>query len=420
MYDDLALEDLDEELAAALRGERRRQEQYVELIASENYVSPRVLQAQASLLTNKYADGYPGRRHYSGCEYADVAESLAIERAQRLFGAGYANVQPYSGSGANFAAFLAMVEPGDTVLAMSSAQGGHRTHGAGDSLSGKLYDIVSYGVDPGTGEIDYDQAAELARRHRPKLIVAGFSAYSRTLDWRRFRTIADEVGALLLADMAHVAGLVAAGLSPNPVPLADLTTTTTHKTLRGPRGGMILAPKPSALTERVDAAVFPATQGGPLMHVIAAKAVAFQEALQPEFKTYQERVLTNARLMARCLLERGFKIVSGGTDNHMLLIDLAGRDPDACAERALERAHIAVNRMAVPSDSPGAMAHSATGLRAGTPAVTTRGFGDAEIRMLSGWVADVLDAGEADTVVDRIRAAVLELTAEFPVYSQRS
>jgi glycine hydroxymethyltransferase len=421
MYDDLALEDFDEPLAAALRGERRRQEQYVELIASENYVSPRVLQAQGSLLTNKYADGYPGRRHYSGCEYADVAESLAIERAQRLFGAGYANVQPYSGSGANLAAYLAMVEPGDIVLAMSSAQGGHRTHGAGDNLSGKLYDVVSYGVDPRTGEIDYGQAAELARRHRPKLVVAGFSAYSRTLDWRRFRAIADEVGALLLADMAHVAGLVAAGLSPNPVPLADLTTTTTHKTLRGPRGGMILAPAASALTESVDAAVFPATQGGPLMHVIAAKAVAFQEALQPEFKTYQERVLTNARLMARCLLERGFKIVSGGTDNHMLLIDLTGRDLDAAsAERALERAHIAVNRMAVPSDSAGAMAHSVPGLRAGTPAVTTRGFGDAEIRMLSGWVADVLDAGEPAAVVDRVRAGVRELTAEFPVYAQRS
>ncbi|HLF10639.1 MAG TPA: serine hydroxymethyltransferase, partial [Gammaproteobacteria bacterium] len=338
--------------------------------------------------------------------------------AQRLFGAGYANVQPYSGSQANLAAYLALLEPGDTLLAMSSAQGGHRTHGAADNLSGKLYNVVSYGVDPLSGEIDYAQVAALARRHRPKLVVAGFSAYSRTIDWQRFRVIADDVDARLLADMAHVAGLVAAGLSPNPVPIADLTTTTTHKTLRGPRGGMILARAASPLTERVDAAVFPGTQGGPLMHVIAAKAVAFEEALQPQFKLYQQQVLANARLMARCLIERGHTVVSGGTDNHMLLIDLSGREQGAqAAERALERAHIAVNRVAVPSDAT-AEPQSLSGLRLGTPAITTRGFAEAQTRELSDWVADLLDAGGRAAVTDRIRAAVLEICGEFPVYAE--
>ena len=416
MFDTRPIADLDADVARALAAERARQEEYLELIASENYVSPRVLAAQGSLLTNKYADGYPGHRHYAGCEQADVVEQLAIDRAQRLFGAGYANVQPYSGSQANLAAYLALLSPGDTLLGMRPAHGGHRTHGAADNQSGALYNVVPYDVSA-TGELDYEQIAALAREHRPKLIVAGFSAYSRVVDWARFRAIADDVGALLLADIAHVAGLVAAGLYPNPVPLADVTTTTTHKTLRGPRGGMILAARPSALTERIDAAVFPGTQGGPLMHVIAAKAVAFQEALEPSFAAYQRQVLANARLMAKVLIERGYDIMTGGTDNHMLLVDLRGTRIDAMrAERALHAAHIAVNRASLPGDAGSEPTQGDGGLRLGTPAVTTRGLAEPEIRTLSGWIADVLDAAGADAAVARVRANVLEMCASFPVY----
>ncbi|HUQ50619.1 MAG TPA: serine hydroxymethyltransferase, partial [Gammaproteobacteria bacterium] len=335
-FDARSLDEVDPELARALDGELERQETYLELIASENYVSPRVLAAQGSLLTNKYADGYPGARHYAGCELADVAERLAIERAQRLFGAGYANVQPYSGSQANLAVYLALLSPGDTLLGMRPAHGGHRTHGAADNASGVLYNVVPYDVSAATGTLDYEQIATLARKHRPKVVVAGFSAYSRVIDWARFRAIADDVGALLVADIAHVAGLIVAGLYPSPVALADVTTTTTHKTLRGPRGGMILAPRRSPLTERIDAAVFPGTQGGPLMHVIAAKAVAFQEALEPPFAAYQRQVLANARSMAAGLQARRYKIMTGGTDNHMLLVDLRTSAIDAArAERAL-------------------------------------------------------------------------------------
>jgi len=417
MFDSRPLDAFDPKLAAALRAEIERQETHVELIASENYVSPRVLAAQGSSLTNKYADGYPGHRHYAGCEQADVAESLAIERACQLFGAEYANVQPYSGSQANLAAYLALLRPGDTLLGMRPAHGGHRTHGARDNASGQIYAVAFYDVDARSGEIDYDQVAAVARARKPKLIVAGFSAYSRGLDWARFRAIADDVGALFMADIAHVAGLIAAGLYPNPVPIADLVTTTTHKTLRGPRGGMILARERSQLTERVDEAVFPGTQGGPLMHVIAAKAVAFAEALAPEFKEYQKRTLANARALAATLAARGYPIVSGGTDNHMLLVDLRGTKIDAArAERALEAAHVAVNRVSLPGESGSEPTQGSGGLRLGTPAVTTRGFGEAEIRALGASIADLLDAGGADAAVARVRRAALELCAAFPVY----
>jgi len=417
MFDSRPLESFDPALAAALRGELERQERHIELIASENYVSPRVLVAQGSVLTNKYADGYPGHRHYAGCEHADVAESLAIERACRLFGAGWANVQPYSGSQANLAAYLALLKPGDTLLGMRPAHGGHRTHGASDNASGQIYDVAFYDVDARSGEIDYDQVASLARSRKPKLIVAGFSAYSRVVDWARFRSIADDVGALFLADIAHVAGLIAAGLYPNPVPLADLVTTTTHKTLRGPRGGMLLARAHSKVTERADGAVFPGTQGGPLMHVIAAKAVALAEALEPEFEEYQKRTLANARALAALLAARGYGVVSGGTDNHMLLVDLRGKKVDAqSAERALESALIAVNRVSLSGESGSEPTQGDGGLRLGTPAVTTRGFGDAEIRTLGGWIADILDANGADAAVARVQSAARELCAAFPVY----
>ncbi len=416
MFDARTLADLDAELSRALADERERQETYLELIASENYVSPRVLAAQGSLLTNKYADGYPGERHYAGCELADVAERLAIERAERLFGAGYANVQPYSGSQANLAVYLALLEPGDTLLGMRPAHGGHRTHGAAENQSGALYNVVPYDV-AATGELDYEQIHALAREHRPKLIVAGFSAYSRVVDWARFRAIADEVGALFLADIAHVAGLIAVGLYPNPVPLADVTTTTTHKTLRGPRGGMILAPRRSALTERIDEAVFPGTQGGPLMHVIAAKAAAFKEALEPEFAAYQRQVLANARSMAEGLCARGYKVPTGGTDNHMLLVDLRGARIDASrAERALHAAHIAVNRASLPGEIGGEPTQGDAGLRLGTPAVTTRGLAEPEVRKLTRWLADILDSGGADRVVAQVRNEVLKMCAAFPVY----
>ena len=416
-FDNRRIADLDGELAVAIAQEWTRQESYLELIASENYVSPRVLAAHASPLTNKYADGYPGHRHYAGCENVDVAERLAIERAQKLFAAGWANVQPYSGSQANLSAYLALLAPGDVMLAMRPAHGGHRTHGAADNLSGSLYRVVHYDVVAETGEIDYEQVATLARECRPKLIVAGFSAYSRVVDWARFRAIADEVGARFLADIAHVAGLIAAGLYPNPVPLADVTTTTTHKTLRGPRGGMILAPRRSELTERLDAAVFPGTQGGPLMHVVAAKAVAFAEALEPSFADYQRQTLANARALADGLLARGYEVVSGGTDNHMLLVDLRDAEIDgARAERALHAAHIAVNRVSLPGDTGNEPTQGDRGLRLGTPAVTTRGLREPEIRRVAGWIADVLDAGGADAAVARVRAEVVKLCAFFPVY----
>jgi len=421
MFDSRPLEAFDPALAAALRGEVERQERHIELIASENYVSPRVLAAQGSSLTNKYADGYPGHRHYAGCEHADVAESLAIERACRLFGGGWANVQPYSGSQANLAAYLALLAPGDTLLGMRPAHGGHRTHGASDNASGQIYDVAFYDVDARSGEIDYDQVASLARARKPKLIVAGFSAYSRVVDWARFRSIADDVGALFLADIAHVAGLIAAGLYPNPVPLADLVTTTTHKTLRGPRGGMLLACARSKITERADEPVFPGTQGGPLLHVVAAKAVAFAEALEPAFKEYQQRTLANARLLSAVLAARGYPSVTGGTDNHMLLVDLRDKKIDAeRAERALESALIAVNRVSLPGESGSEPTQGSGGLRLGTPAVTTRGFGDAEIRALGGWIADILDANGADGIVVRVRSAALELCAAFPVYAPMS
>jgi glycine hydroxymethyltransferase len=402
----------DAELAAALAGERERQERFLELIASENYVSPCVLEAQGSVLTNKYADGYPGHREYSGCEFADAVESLAVERAKRLFGAAYANVQPYSGSQANAAVYAALLDSGETLLGMRAAHGGHITHGDPRSFAGKQFRAVNYGVEPGTGEIAYDEVAALARAHEPRVIVAGFSVYSREIDWRRFRAIADEVGAYLVADMAHVAGLVAAGLYPNPVGIADVTTTTTHKTLRGPRGGMILARE--GLAERLDAAVYPGIQGGPLMHVIAAKAVAFKEAMEPEFRLYQQRVLANARSMAAVLAERGFTVRAGGTENHMLIVDLADRGMDArTAEAALERAHIAVNSVHVPGRPPPA---PPTGIRLGTPAVTTRGLREAEVERLGHWVAEVWEQAGSAAALARVRAAVLELCAEFPVY----
>ncbi len=405
----------DDELFAAIEAESRRQEEHIELIASENYASPRVLEAQGSVLTNKYAEGYPGRRYYGGCEHVDVAETLAIERAKQLFNAAYVNVQPHSGSQANQAAFMAMMVAGDTLLGMSLDHGGHLTHGAKVNMSGRLYHAVQYGIDEASGEIDYDQVASLAAEHRPKVIIAGFSAYSRIVDWQRFRAIADEVGAYLMVDMAHVAGLVAAGEYPNPVPIADVTTTTTHKTLRGPRGGLILARENPALTKKLNSRVFPGIQGGPLMHVIAAKAVAFAEALQPEFKAYQHQVVVNARTMAAVLEERGYRIVSGGTDNHLMLVDLIAQDiTGQDAEAALGAANITVNKNAVPNDPRPPMVTS--GLRIGTPAITTRGFKEGETAQLSHWIADVLDGRGADAVIERVRGEVLELCARFPVY----
>jgi glycine hydroxymethyltransferase len=406
----------DPELAQAIAGERRRQEDHIELIASENYTSPRVLEAQGSVLTNKYAEGYPGRRYYGGCEFVDVAEQLAIERAQQLFGAAYANVQPHSGSQANAAVYLALLNPGERILGMSLDHGGHLTHGAKVNFSGKLFQAVQYGVKPDTGEIDYEQLERLAREHRPKVVVAGFSAYSRILDFARFRAIADAVGAYLFVDMAHVAGLVAAGLYPNPVPIADVVTSTTHKTLRGPRGGLILARPHAELHKKFQSMVFPGTQGGPLMHVIAAKAVAFYEALQPEFKVYSAQVLANARAMTEVLKERGYKIVSGGTDNHLFLVDLTttnitGKEADA----ALGRAHMTVNKNAVPNDPRPPMVSS--GLRIGTPAVTTRGLKEAEVKQLSHWIADVLDRIGDESVIERVRAQVMALCRRFPVYA---
>ena len=413
---EMTIAEFDGELQAALAAERRRQEEHVELIASENYASPRVLEAQGSVLTNKYAEGYPHKRYYGGCEYVDVAEELAIARARELFDAAYANVQPHSGSQANVAAFMAMVDPGDTILGMSLAHGGHLTHGAKVNFSGRIYNAVQYGIDTGTGLIDYEQVQAMAEEHRPKLIIAGFSAYSRVVDWARFREIADSVGAYLLADMAHIAGLVAAGVYPSPVPHADVVTTTTHKTLRGPRGGLIIARENEALTKKFNSLVFPGTQGGPLMHVIAAKAVAFKEALEPGFRAYQEKVVDNARTMAATLVERGYNIVSGGTDNHLFLVDLIAKDiTGKDADAALGRANITVNKNAVPNDPRSPFVTS--GLRLGTPAITTRGFGKAESATLAGWIADVLDDIGNEETITRVRGQVLELCGRFPVYS---
>jgi glycine hydroxymethyltransferase len=405
----------DPELAAAIAGEEQRQEDHIELIASENYVSGRVLAAQGSALTNKYAEGYPGKRYYGGCEFVDQAELLAIDRARRLFGADFANVQPHSGSQANAAVYMALLNPGDTVLGMSLAHGGHLTHGSPVNFSGRLYKIVSYGLDVATGEIDYANVEALAREHQPRMIIAGFSAYSRIVDWQRFRQIADAVGAYLLVDMAHVAGLVAAGEYPNPVPIADVTTTTTHKTLRGPRGGIILARRNDDITKKLNALVFPGTQGGPLMHVIAAKAVALLEAMQPEFRVYQAAVKANARRLAAGLADRGYRIVSGGTDNHMFLLDLidkeiTGKDADA----VLGSANITVNKNAVPNDPRSPFVTS--GVRMGTPAITTRGFGPAEVDQLTAWIADILDQVTDEKRVARVRSEVVALCRKFPVY----
>jgi glycine hydroxymethyltransferase len=406
----------DEALWGALEAETRRQETHVELIASENYASPRVLEAQGTVLTNKYAEGYPGKRYYGGCEHVDEVERLAVERARALFDAGYANVQPHSGSQANAAAYMALLEPGETLLGMSLAHGGHLTHGAKPSFSGKLYRAVQYGLDEATGEVDYAQVEALARECRPRVIVAGFSAYSRVLDWERFRAIADAVGAYLVVDMAHVAGLVAAGLYPNPVGVADVVTSTTHKTLRGPRGGLIVTRGGNPeLEKRLNALVFPGLQGGPLMHVIAAKAVAFQEALQPAFRDYQRQVVANARAMVGVFLERGYRIVSGGTDNHLFLVDLIAQGlTGKAADAALERAHITVNKNAVPNDPQSPFVTS--GIRVGTPAVTTRGFGEAQCRQLAGWMCDILDQLDDETVNARVREQVQQLCDRFPVY----
>jgi glycine hydroxymethyltransferase len=405
----------DNELWEALQGEKQRQEAHIELIASENYASPRVLEAQGSVLTNKYAEGYPGKRYYGGCEFVDIAEQLAIDRAKQLFKADYANVQPHSGSQANAAVYMALVEPGDTVLGMSLAHGGHLTHGAKVNFSGRLYQAVQYGLNEATGEIDYEQVERLALECKPKMIIAGFSAYSRIVDWQRFRAIADRVGAYFVVDMAHVAGLVAAGVYPTPVPIADVTTTTTHKTLRGPRGGLILARANPEIEKKLNSLVFPGTQGGPLMHVIAAKAVALLEALQPDFTDYQKQVVANARAMAGVFLERGYQVVSGGTDNHLFLVSLIDKGlTGKAADAALGRAWITVNKNAVPNDPQSPFVTS--GIRVGSPAITTRGFKERECRELTGWMCDILDDLANETVIDRVRGQVTELCARFPVY----
>ncbi|MDB2596327.1 serine hydroxymethyltransferase [Pseudomonadales bacterium] len=405
----------DEEVASAIAQETVRQEEHIELIASENYASPRTMEAQGSVLTNKYAEGYPGKRYYGGCEHVDKVEVLAIERIKALFGADYANVQPHSGSQANAAVYLALLEGGDTVLGMSLADGGHLTHGASVNFSGKLYNAVQYGIDIASDAIDYDEVARLALEHKPKLLLAGFSAYSRQIDWQRFREIADSVGAYLLVDMAHVAGLVAAGEYPNPVPFADVVTSTTHKTLGGPRGGIILARSNPDIEKKLNSALFPGSQGGPLMHVIAAKAVAFKEAMTPEFKTYQAQTLANARAIAAGLMDRGYSVVSGGTDNHLLLLDLVDKDiTGKAADAALGRANITVNKNAVPNDPRSPFVTS--GVRIGSPAVTRRGFKEAECHLLAGWIADILDDIENEEVNKAVQAKVLGLCGRFPVY----
>ena len=416
MFDSTDIAAFDAEVWDSLQAERQRQEDHVELIASENYASPRVLAAQGSVLTNKYAEGYPGRRYYGGCEYVDEAERLAVERAKLLFSADYANVQPHSGSSANMAAYLALIEPGDTLLGMKLSDGGHLTHGARPNFSGKIFNAVQYGIDKHSGRIDYDQVQQLAHEHEPKLIVAGFSAYSRVLDFERFREIADSVGAYLLADVAHVAGLIVAGLYPNPVPIVDVVTSTTHKTLRGPRGGLILARENADIRRRLASMVFPGMQGGPLMHVIAAKAVAFKEAMQPEFKVYQQQVMDNAGVMAEVFLDRGFAVVSGGTDNHLMLVSLVdkgltGKDVEA----ALGEAAITVNKNSVPDDPQSPFVTS--GIRVGTPAVTTRGFDETGVRDLTGWMCDIMDNPADTATIARVRSQVSRLCARHPVYA---
>ena len=406
----------DDELFAAIESENQRQEDHIELIASENYTSPRIMEAQGSLLTNKYAEGYPGKRYYGGCEYVDSAEQLAIDRAKTLFGADYANVQPHSGSQANAAVYLALLQPGDTILGMSLAHGGHLTHGSKVSASGKIYNSVSYGINSESGEIDYDEVAALAKEHQPKIVVAGFSAYSRIIDWQRFRDIADSVGAYLLVDMAHVAGLVATGLYPNPVQIADVTTTTTHKTLRGPRGGLILAKANPEIEKKLNSAVFPGFQGGPLMHVIAAKAVAFKEAMLPEFKSYQQQVIKNAQAMAKVFMARGYDVISKGTDDHLFLVSfidagLTGKDVDAW----LGNAFITVNKNAVPNDPQSPFVTS--GIRVGTPAVTTRGFNEQDCEALATWMCDVIGSGGDETVIETVRDKVKAICQTYPVYS---
>lgn len=416
MFDrDATIEGFDEEIWQAIQDENVRQEEHVELIASENYASPRILAAQGSVLTNKYAEGYPRKRYYGGCENVDRVEEIAIERAKVLFGADYANVQPHSGSQANAAVYLALLEPGDTVLGMSLADGGHLTHGASVNFSGKLYNAVQYGLDPVTGEVDYARVEELAVQHRPRLLMAGFSAYSRTMDWLRFREIADSVGAYLVVDMAHVAGLVAAELYPNPVLIADVTTSTTHKTLGGPRGGIILARADADIEKKLNSALFPGSQGGPLMHVIAAKAVCFKEAMTDEFRSYQQRVLNNARMMAGSFQDRGYKVVSNGTDNHLFLLDLVDKGiTGKAADAALGRANITVNKNAVPNDPRSPFVTS--GLRIGSPAVTRRGFGEEECRTLTGWMCDILDDIGNDNMIGTVQRRVIELCKGFPVY----
>ncbi|EFF2294794.1 TPA: serine hydroxymethyltransferase [Escherichia coli] len=413
---EMNIADYDAELWQAMEQEKVRQEEHIELIASENYTSPRVMQAQGSQLTNKYAEGYPGKRYYGGCEYVDIVEQLAIDRAKELFGADYANVQPHSGSQANFAVYTALLEPGDTVLGMNLAHGGHLTHGSPVNFSGKLYNIVPYGIDA-TGHIDYADLEKQAKEHKPKMIIGGFSAYSGVVDWAKMREIADSIGAYLFVDMAHVAGLVAAGVYPNPVPHAHVVTTTTHKTLAGPRGGLILAKGGSEeLYKKLNSAVFPGGQGGPLMHVIAGKAVALKEAMEPEFKTYQQQVAKNAKAMVEVFLERGYKVVSGGTDNHLFLVDLVdknltGKEADA----ALGRANITVNKNSVPNDPKSPFVTS--GIRVGTPAITRRGFKEAEAKELAGWMCDVLDSINDEAVIERIKGKVLNICARYPVYA---
>ena len=412
---DLTIAGFDPEIAAAMEAERLRQEEHIELIASENYTSPRVLEAQGSVLTNKYAEGYPAKRYYGGCEHVDVVEQLAIDRACELYKADYANVQPHAGSQANAAVYTALLEPGDTLLGMALAHGGHLTHGSHVNFSGQNYNAVQYGLNPETGEVDYDQVEQLAAEHRPKMIVAGFSAYSRVMDWQRFRDISDSVGALLMVDMAHVSGLIAADLYPSPVPVADVVTSTTHKTLRGPRSGFIIARENEEITKKINSMVFPGMQGGPLMHVIAAKAVAFREAAQPEFREYQLQVLANAKAMAEVFVGRNYKVVSGGTDDHLFLVDfiaqeLTGKEVDA----ALGSAHITVNKNTVPNDPKSPFVTS--GIRVGTPAVTTRGFKEDECRTLAGWMCDIIDNLGDESVIDRVREQVREICARYPVY----
>ena len=409
----------DPEIWESIQSEGRRQEEHIELIASENYTSPAVMEAQGTKLTNKYAEGYPNKRYYGGCEYVDTAEALAIDRVKALFDADYANVQPHSGSQANNAVYAALCNPGDTVLGMSLAHGGHLTHGAKVNFSGKIYNAVQYGLNPETGEVDYEEIRQLALEHKPKMVVAGFSAYSQVLDWQNFRDIADEVGAYLLVDMAHVAGLVAAGVYPSPVQIADVTTSTTHKTLRGPRGGIILARANEEIEKKLNSAVFPGGQGGPLMHVIAGKAIAFKEAMSEEFKSYQAQVVVNAKAMAKTFIERGIKVVSGGTENHLMLVDLIGKDyTGKDADAALGAANITVNKNAVPNDPRSPFVTS--GLRVGTPAITTRGFGEAECVELTHWMCDVLESlekGTSENVIAEVKGKVLAVCKKYPVYS---